>query len=440
MAFAHDVVESSPPARWKRVVIVVFGLVCVAAATALAVVLRSSVGALAAQGTVTLSLAALVLLAAGLAIIIRQRRIAAGMNRQNVAVTVVVALVVVALFEGGSYAVLRFVLRVPMERGPTADRIPRIWDRSSSYLPFGVKKDYVGVHRTEEFSTVIRTNNIGMREDVAYRGEPVDFGFVGDSMTFGWGVNAGERYSDVLREYFPTKRILSYGYIDGLAPPHYYLFFKNQPEFIPDVMVVGLYPANDLDIDLRDASMQFDVNGVPVAAAFRVRYVTDAGALGVGYDPARVHPILRPFVRSYAGKLVWLGWQQLASAQNWSRGATDPQEGPSGLDPIHLESLGYLLRLRELVASKGTRMIVFMMPPRAQFTGHPFPLWEPVQAWLRSNAFEVVDPTETFAREEDGGGQLYYPKDTHWNARGHRVAGELLAQYLVDGGLRDPEE
>ena len=44
----------------------------------------------------------------------------------------------------------------------------------------------------------VRTNNIGLREDRDYYGQHVDIGFIGDSYTFGWGVEAGERYSSAI--------------------------------------------------------------------------------------------------------------------------------------------------------------------------------------------------------------------------------------------------
>ena len=220
-----------------------------------------------------------------------------------------------------------------------------------------------------------------------------------------------------------------------MAPPYYYLFFKDHPKYIPDTIIVGLYPANDLDIDMRDTRMAFDERGEPVAASLVMRYVTDSGALGVGYDLTNVHPIFRPLVASYTGKFFWLGRQQLASTRNWSS-VVEQQEGGEGargkLGAPHRASLAYLTRLRSLVEQRGARIIVFLMPPRAQFTGHPFPLWEPVKDWLRENRFEFIDPVGAFARVENGDGQLYYPKDTHWNAKGHRLAAQLLAKYLEE--------
>ncbi len=68
--------------------------------------------------------------------------------------------------------------------------------------------------------------------DQDYFGEPVDIGFIGDSFTFGWGVEAGERYSDIVRDAFPDQLVLSYSYPNGHAPAYYLSFLQNHPERI----------------------------------------------------------------------------------------------------------------------------------------------------------------------------------------------------------------
>jgi len=340
--------------------------------------------------------------------------------------------------EAGSYIVLRFVFRVPMERGGNKP-IPHIWLPGDGRLPFRMKTNYTERHHTDEFDTTIRLNNVGMREDTDYTGEHVNIGVIGDSFTFGWGVNVGERYSDVLRTFFPDRLIRSYGYLAGLAPPHYYLFLKYHPEYIPDTLILGLLPVNDLDIDMRDTLMQVDAHGEPIAASLTLRYVTADGALGVGRDPARVSPFLRPLVTSYTGKLLWLGKQQLTSMwnQEWQHAGSRDGTTATALPTVQRDALSYVTRLRDLVRAKGGTMIVFLIPVERELVDHPSPMWEPVKAWLRDHDVAFIDPVEAFAAREREGERLYYKKDGHWNANGHRLAAALIADYIQRSGHHD---
>lgn len=328
------------------------------------------------------------------------------------------------LLEIGSYAILKYILHVPLlaRHDAGSERALYVWNRESAILPYGVKKNFQQEHNTDEFQTTIQTNNVGMREQDDYYGEHVDIGFVGDSMTFGWGVNYGERYSDFLQEYFPDKKVLSYGYLDGLTTPHYYLFFKNNPQYIPDTAILGLYPDNDLDVDIRDTKFNFDQSGEPISTKFVIRYVTDRGALGVGYDAMGSGLTAGLLANSYTGKLAWLGWLQSVSIYNKKKFGSREQERQQ----IGLE---YIEKLKELLEKNDSRLVVFMIPPRAHFLEKEYPRWGPVKQWLAEHQIEFIDPVPAFTKQ--GGAELYYSKDTHWTKQGHRMAADLIYKYLL---------
>ena len=118
---------------------------------------------------------------------------------------------------------------------------------------YAVKPNYEQSFINHEFKLDVRTNNIGLREDQDYHGETVDIGFIGDSFTFGWGVEAGDRYSDVVGSAFEDQLVLSYSYPNGHAPVYYLSFLQHNPELIPRVLVLGLFAFNDLASDTTDS-------------------------------------------------------------------------------------------------------------------------------------------------------------------------------------------
>jgi hypothetical protein len=144
--------------------------------------------------------------------------------------SIVAALV---LFEGLLRIYYRFVPPTNYHLIPPSESMLQLFLPSGRGTFYTVKPNYRQNFVSHDFNVAVRTNNFGLREDSDYHGEPVDIGFIGDSFTFGWGVEAGERYSDVVRTAFPGKRVLSYSYPNGHAPINYLAFLQDHPEMIP---------------------------------------------------------------------------------------------------------------------------------------------------------------------------------------------------------------
>ena len=110
-----------------------------------------------------------------------------------------------------------------------------------------------------------------------------------------------------------------------------------------------------------------------------------------------------------------------------------------------------LRNLREEVHSSGGELIVFYVPVRASVYLEE---WESVKrqydiaddqwsieqvrndliALCQRNHLDCIDSLEAFRAEADKlrtvGKRLYFIRDAHWNADGHRFVGEMLAQYI----------
>lgn len=51
--------------------------------------------------------------------------------------------------------------------------------------------------------------------------------------------------------------------------------------------------------------------------------------------------------------------------------------------------------------------------------------------WFQANLIRYVDPTMEFKRRDRDVFRLYFGSDGHWSRNEHRVAFELLSEYLV---------
>ena len=116
------------------------------------------------------------------------------------------------------------------------------------------------VQKSFEFSTKIQINANGLR-DQKYPFDKEDNVFriivIGDSMTFGWGVEAHDTYPKVLERMLnETAKDIEFEVINiskfGSGPLHFSQFLEYIGlKYQPDLVVVTFFPGNDLSDDLN---------------------------------------------------------------------------------------------------------------------------------------------------------------------------------------------
>jgi lysophospholipase L1-like esterase len=101
-------------------------------------------------------------------------------------------------------------------------------------------------HRTDEFAYVARINNLGFRDrDAAIRPRLRRVLVIGDSFAYGWGVNAGESWPDLLERDLEIE-VLNLG-SPGSSPAQYAgVAERAVPLLRPDLVIVAVLQADDL--------------------------------------------------------------------------------------------------------------------------------------------------------------------------------------------------
>jgi len=313
---------------------------------------------------------------------------------------------------------------------------------------YAVKPKYRQNFVRNEFHVAVRTNNIGLREDSDYHGEPVDIAFIGDSFTFGWGVEAGERYSDVVRTAFPEKRVLSYSYPNGHSPINYLAFLQDHPELMPRILVLGLFAFNDLADDTADAIVEITPDtGRILRVGSKTYAVDDRGFIYAQKlpppDPMSWQGMLR---RSAIGRTLSVARQTLASTAK-------PVAKPKVLKPLDEGqfgetaqlALGHIKALDKIARDHGATLLVFYIPFASYAGDYPVcqyapetcermqrinPLGDALAAWTKQHGIHFIDPLMRFRQREATGQRLYFESDAHWTPAGHAAAGELITEYL----------
>lgn len=124
-----------------------------------------------------------------------------------------------------------------------------------------IKPNYKKQWKGKEFNVAIRTNSRGYREDFEFEDNDIDIAFMGDSFTFGHGVDVANRYTNVVAEKYPQMTVVSLSYNNGFQPEHYEYFLDNHPDLKPRLLFVGLYLGNDFDSDITETVIDRDNYG-----------------------------------------------------------------------------------------------------------------------------------------------------------------------------------
>jgi len=327
------------------------------------------------------------------------------------------------------------------------DRDLRVFCRpESGGMPLTTKRRFVQRWNTGQFDVAVRTNSLGIREDFELpEGKRIDVGFLGDSFTFGHGVNTGERFSDMVRAQLEGAIVASLAYADGFTTPHYYLFLKERPALIPRVAVVGVFLGNDLSGDMMESELVSGDDGDLVRIVARYREPDTLGRL-VTRDQNPVNRLLR---RTWTGCFLLHVDRQLGLNLRPFRpmggiplfGWIRPDLDLGQLDDPARDALRYVAKIRDLVRTRGGETVVLLIPPSyfvaprypslhaAALTARiqaELPLVRAIEAWCRENDLVCVDPIADLRRAEEAGSRTYFSIDPHLTAAGHQVVGLAL--------------
>lgn len=330
--------------------------------------------------------------------------------------------------------------------------------RRGDVFPFELIPGFSGREREHEgeFDVAIDINSLGFRQPEVTRERTTDVRMVavGDSFTFGDGVEASEAWPLAVERAFAarsglTTQVLNAG-VPGRWMDEYYLELAERSLALdPDVVLLGFFVGNDVDgSDAREHIWtRIDEKGLPLAVDVPGLRVEDGLRVKSKQKTRWRLPIVRD---SHVAQLFYDGGRAIVEAWHPSPLAEDivytPEDTPESKAVVaRVERL--LLAIAELCRKHGARLLVVMIPTREQLHQELAPDdrprdWEKPQrhftAFLERSGIPYLDlrPGLEAVRDE---APLYYTFDAHWTPRGHALAAEAIAEKLddFDLGARD---
>lgn len=271
-----------------------------------------------------------------------------------------------------------------------------------------------------DFRVRISINDFGLRNPQTAETADERIWAVGDSVTFGWGVEADEMYSSVVARLTGDSAY-------NIASPGtdvcgYQALLARMPQTLrPKAVIVGLVLENDIGHyeGCRQRAAGRDVAPEDTKPIFlnTKQWLTGNSAL---YNFLAVALKRLDAVRNF---MTTIG---VVSKPHALERSFDEGE----IEIITAKTAVEFVRLRSILP-EGTPLAVLIVPGRLEIRdAHPFfrQMRLMISAKLEAVGVKVIDPFAEFKKV--GLAATHFAHDGHWNALGHEIAGKAVADWL----------
>ena len=281
----------------------------------------------------------------------------------------------------------------------------------------------------------IRINTAGFRDQEHRLDKPTDtyrIAVIGDSFTFGMGVDLAETYHRVLarqlEEAHPAVEVLGFGVAGYQLWQHLALLRRRVLDYSPDVVVLALF----LDDIEKPRPPYHDPDWQP--------HNPFASLLPALEHPSRLWTLLGNLHRLLEVRYRYRRGADYLRGIEARKHAVDDfyrQVQTGTLPPVAYRDFARGLgEFAALARGAGTRPLLAYIPDASQ-------LHEPTRQHINrliagvaaDLAVGFVDFTPVFEAVADPGKLYLFPLDAHTSAAGHRLMAEALARALETGGL-----
>ncbi|MEW5945713.1 MAG: hypothetical protein AB1742_05905 [bacterium] len=329
-------------------------------------------------------------------------------------------------------------------------------------IEMGLKKNVnVTVKITDKAIYRLRTNSLRVRddEDFPLKKPKGEFRVIalGDSWTFGEGVNIEDTYIKVIERLLKTRgdpkfvyRGINCGYASGRGPDSAYVFLRNKGiRLEPDVVILGSFINDIFDISYNNWH-DLDADGLPARIDSDIFSVGANGNYGYKYDSNSIEARYRlkpPPFKFLEYSQVYTMMRVLYIEKIFLKYVFPKEKLIRELNSeIFMVSWDKYFKvvggMKALCERNGARFIVVFLP---YLTGKPnrealiarYNKWETAKFEemgvglldLNRTFFELVPLGDVGARKK-----YFIEKDGHWTEEGNRVGGTLIADELFRRG------
>jgi lysophospholipase L1-like esterase len=321
--------------------------------------------------------------------------------------------------------------------------------RPDPVLPFRFQENASGrMSYPGEFDVAVRINGQGLRADEDYTyAKPegvVRIAILGDSMTFGQGVEASQAYPKVLESLLKAGKrecqVLNFG-VFSWGPGEYYAYLKNDVlRYHPDIVAVGFFLGGDFFDTVNSKVVVQDgelvVNSSRSGGMLESRKFTQFIPFS-SWLRGHSHLFRLAGVALFSPKEIVVSGYRYDLNKPYEDMLYSPHSNVFLRDdPQSIFSLNQAVikAMAAAVNDTGGRFVVILIPESKQvktasIEGLDYSIPNRAMAdFLHAAGIPFVDATEALRRASDN---AYYPQEGHLNPVGHRLVAEAVAELLV---------
>jgi hypothetical protein len=306
--------------------------------------------------------------------------------------------------------------------------------RKSTYLPFQLKANAKCIQIQEEFEITVNTNSHGYRNPEFSIKKPNQIKrliMLGDSFAFGYGIEDKQVLSRILEEKLNQRNsdweVINAAYASGDSPDSYYAYLINEGfRLNPDVIIEMLFVGNDFTDLFETKWLETDKSGLPVTIETVDRFIDGEGRLLHPSLPINYRlPILKNSHPFCIYNLECIK-RDLGLSNNVDKILKLPKAKDILAQENRAEYILVIIPSDMQIYSNAWKKWGESVPFEPDVTDQPQSL---LREFLDEQEIEYIDLLPVFRNSKD---RLYYPKDAHFNERGHEKTAEIIVKYLLE--------
>ena len=305
------------------------------------------------------------------------------------------------------------------------------------------------------FPASFKTNSKGLRDreyDEDKTAGVMRIAVVGDSHTWGYGVNDDELYSEKLEVMLGDSEVINFGVTAYSLWQEVDYFKRTGLRYAPDILIVGFTQndveqgANRKNIEMANAKREEQTKPNDRQQSFKFkRFLAENSALyKFVVDRINTNKSVVQFLARLGLKEPLVGVEGIDN--NLKTSLRDP---PPEIERSFRAVEAKLSELKSLTDREGVRLIVVAIPARQAieavffrqsialsiFEPEDFDLDKPYRrlaTFAQKEGIEFVNPVDQFRDsplKEEG---LFLKRDVHLSPAGHELLARVLAHYISD--------
>lgn len=365
----------------------------------------------------------------------------------NIALLVASSVITILMAEAGT----RLLYTVPTREIDFFSLRKSSYYRKDDRMRWLPQKNVNGKHdQPGSFATSFRTNSRGLRDKEYPLRKPIDrrrIVALGDSFTWGWGLNDDEIYTEILEALLDRTDVINLG-VTGFNTRQEFDYLKAEGMLYGPDLVILAFCMNDFAEGSIPNAKSNPVPAKPPLAQDNSLFLSAKAFL-------QYHSTLYNFVTDLINTekrlinfLAQIGLKgPLGGYQALDRSLRPALKSyPEPLERQWESVTSALLEIQSFLLARNVRFIVALVPAKqwieakafddsianTSYDPEHFDLSKPyksLEEFGRRHHIEVINPLAAF-RRNGSNVRLFLNRDMHFNKAGHELFGRVIAEYI----------